>query len=68
MPNESKIGDFIVESPIIAERVEGAISLAAPHDNPFGSLLAIYLVAKSIDRGILVKVAGELRPDPRTAG
>ncbi len=65
-PNESKIGDFIVESPIIAKRVEGAIFLAAPRDNPFGSLLAIYLVAKSIDRGILVKVAGELRPDPKT--
>lgn len=63
-PGESKIGDFDVLSPLIAEPIDGTIFLAAPHQNPFGSLLAIYLVAKSIDRGILVKVAGELRPDP----
>jgi hypothetical protein len=62
-PNESKIGDFTVNSPIIDKTIEGAIFLAAPHDNPFGSLIAVYLVAKSTDRGILVKVAGELRAD-----
>ncbi|HWA53897.1 MAG TPA: hypothetical protein VG816_06970 [Solirubrobacterales bacterium] len=65
-PSESKIGDFSVKSPIVAGPIQGAIYLAAPHDNPFGSLLAIYLVAKSIPRGILVKVAGELKPDPAT--
>jgi hypothetical protein len=65
-PNESKIGDFTVISPIIDERIEGAMFLAAPHENPFGSLISIYLVAKSIDRGILVKVAGELKADPVT--
>jgi hypothetical protein len=63
-PNESKIGDFTVESPVVAGRLEGAIFLAAPFRNPFGSLISIYLVAKSIDRGILVKVAGRLDPDP----
>jgi hypothetical protein len=65
-PGESKIGDFSVESPIVAGPLKGAIYLAAPRDNPFGSLLAVYLVAKSIQRGILVKVAGELKPDPLT--
>ncbi|HEY2333557.1 MAG TPA: hypothetical protein VGH58_00930 [Solirubrobacterales bacterium] len=65
-PNESKIGDFTVESPIIDKTIEGAIFLAAPHDNPFGSLIAVYLVAKSTDRGILVKVAGELKADQST--
>lgn len=65
-PNESKIGDFTVRSPIIPETVEGAIFLAAPGENPFGSLLAIYLAAKAPQRGVLVKVAGELRADPRT--
>jgi hypothetical protein len=64
-PNESKIGDFSVKSPFFA-RFEGAIFLAAPHENPFGSLISIYLVAKSIERGILVKVAGELQADPVT--
>ncbi|MDX6602495.1 MAG: hypothetical protein QOF13_1697 [Solirubrobacterales bacterium] len=65
-PSESKIGDFSVSSPIVAGPITGSIYLAAPHDNPFGSLLAVYLVAKSIPRGILVKVAGELSPDPAT--
>ncbi len=65
-PNESKIGEFQVKSPIVSGPISGSIFLAAPHQNPFGSLLAIYLVAKSIDRGILVKVAGELKADPGT--
>jgi len=65
-PSQSKIGDFSVKSPIVAGPVQGAIYLAAPRDNQFGSLLAIYLVAKSIQRGILVKVAGELEPNPVT--
>jgi len=65
-PSQSKIGDFSVSSPIVSGPIQGGIFLAAPHDNPFGSLLAVYLVAKSIQRGILVKVAGELRPDPVT--
>jgi hypothetical protein len=65
-PNESKIGDFTVQSPLFKERLEGSLFLAAPHENPFGSLIAIYLVAKSVDRGLLVKVAGELQADPGT--
>jgi hypothetical protein len=65
-PSESKIGDFSVASPIVSGPIAGSIYLAAPHDNPFGSLLAVYLVAKSIPRGILVKVAGQLNPDPST--
>ncbi|HET7485867.1 MAG TPA: hypothetical protein VFJ64_10905 [Solirubrobacterales bacterium] len=63
-PNPSKIGDFAVKSPIVAGEIEGSIFLAAPHDNSFGSLIAIYLVAKSSERGVLVKVAGRLDADP----
>jgi hypothetical protein len=63
-PNESKIGDFTVKTPLIAGSIEGSLFLAAPHRNPFGTLVAIYLVAKSIDRGIIVKVAGRLDADP----
>ena len=63
-PNASKIGDFTVQSPLFGETVEGSLFLASPHDNPFGTLLAIYLVAKAPERGILVKVAGRLDADP----
>jgi hypothetical protein len=63
-PAESKIGDFRVRTPIVSGAINGSIFLAAPQNNPFGSLIAVYLVAKSIERGILVKVAGELKADP----
>jgi hypothetical protein len=65
-PNESKIGDFEVDSPIVAGPVEGSMFLAQPYRNPSGSLVAIYLVAKNIQRGILVKVAGKVQADPTT--
>jgi hypothetical protein len=65
-PNESKIGDFQVKTPLFEEPIAGAIFLAAPHDNPFDSLLGLYLVAKAPERGILVKVAGRLTPDQST--
>ncbi len=63
-PNESKIGDFTVDSPIVSGTLAGSIFLATPFQNPFGSLIAVYMVAKSTDRGVLVKVAGELQAEP----
>jgi hypothetical protein len=65
-PNESKIGDFRVKTPLFEEPVDGSLFLAAPFQNPFGSLIAVYLVAKAPQRGILVKVAGNLQADPNT--
>ena len=70
-PNSAKIGEFDVTTPLFDERLEGAIYLAQPNDseasgaeNPFDALVAVYMVAKSPARGLLVKVAGQLRPDP----
>lgn len=63
-PNESKIGDFTISSPLVAGAFQGSIFLAAPYQNPSGGLLAVYLVAKNAQRGFLVKVAGSLSADP----
>jgi hypothetical protein len=63
-PNQAKIGEFSVHSPFYEGFLKGGVYLAAPHDNPFGSLLGLYLVAKAADRGILVKAAGKIDPDP----
>ncbi len=63
-PNGSKIGDFTVQSPLFGETVEGSLFLASPFDNPFGTLIGLYLVAKAPQRGVLVKVAGKLDADP----
>jgi hypothetical protein len=66
-PNGSKIGEFTVKSPLFEKTIEGSVFLAAPLENPFGTLIGLYLVAKSSERGILVKIAGKLDAD-QTAG
>jgi hypothetical protein len=74
-PEGAKIGDFNLSTPLVGEKLEGAIYLAEPDDsatpapgaeNPFDSLLAVYLVARSGQSGFLVEVPGELIPDPAT--
>jgi hypothetical protein len=65
-PNEAKIGELTVESPILDGRLEGSMFFATPRDNPFGTLVALYLVAKSPVRGVMVKLAGKVVPDPAT--
>jgi hypothetical protein len=62
-PNAAKIGDFSVQSPLFEEAISGGVFLAQPFDNPFDSLLALYIVAKAPERGIIVKVAGQVSLD-----
>lgn len=65
-PNDSKVGELTIESPLIEGQIEGSLFFATPGENPFGTLLALYMVAKSPERGILVKVAGRVDADPAT--
>ncbi len=65
-PNDSKIGDFRVETPLLEEALIGSIFLARPFENPTNSLIGIYLVAKAPVRGVVIKVAGRLTPNPTT--
>ncbi len=74
-PNASKIGDFTVTTPLFSGILDGAIYLAQPDDpatstpgaeNPFDTLVAVYLVARLQERGVLVKLAGKIVPDPGT--
>lgn len=62
----SKVGTVQVTTPLLEEEAKGSLYVATPYDNPFDSLLALYMVAKIPDRGILVKQAGEVRLDPVT--
>ncbi len=65
-PVSSQIGTVTALTPLLEEQLEGGVYLAAPHDNPFSSLLAVYLLAKSPQRGILIKQAGLVHADPIT--
>lgn len=62
-PNAAKIGEVTVETPLFAAPIAGSLFIAAPYDNPFGTLLALYLVAKDPARGLLIKLAGRVDAD-----
>jgi hypothetical protein len=65
-PAESKIGTIEIETPVLAEKILGSVYIAKPYENQFGSLLCLYIVAKNPARGVLVKVAGQIEPNPVT--
>ena len=65
-PQSSKLGSLVVHTPLLEEAVEGSLYLAAPHDNPFDSLLALYIVATAPQRGVLAKQAGQIEVDRDT--
>lgn len=65
-PDASKIGSAELQTPLLAQPVPGSIYLAAQSDNPFGSLLALYVVLRDDQRGIAIKLPGQVAPDPLT--
>lgn len=75
-PESSKIGSVRVETPLLENRIlQGALYVAQQDDpatsslgaeNPFDSLLALYVVVEDRDLGIFVKQAGKVEPDPLT--
>jgi hypothetical protein len=63
-PDASKIGSVEVKTPLLADALRGGLFLASQNDNPFGSLLAAYLVVEG--HGVVIKLAGRLDADPVT--
>jgi len=66
-PDNSRIGEVSVSTPLLPKPVEGSMYLAKQEANPFGSLLAIYLALHDTEeRGVLVKVPLKVSLDPVT--
>jgi hypothetical protein len=65
-PSDSKIGTVEMHTQLLSEVVDGDVYIAKPHENPFGSLIALYVVLKSPERGVLIKIAGKVSLDPQT--
>ncbi len=65
-PESSKVATVEAETPLLEETLQGNVYIAKQKDNPFNSLLALYLVIDSPKNGILVKLAGKVSPDPIT--
>jgi hypothetical protein len=65
-PGAARIGTAQVNTPLLDHPIKGGVYVAAPHDNPFGSLLAIYIAANDKQSGVNLKLAGRVATDPQT--
>jgi hypothetical protein len=71
-PKASKLGEVEIETPLVEEKLTGDVYLAEPAPdgeggkNPFDSLVSLYIVVENPKLGVLVKLAGEGRLDPKT--
>jgi uncharacterized repeat protein (TIGR01451 family) len=63
-PDASKIGDVEVKTPLLEEALHGSVYVAQQNENPFHSLLALYLVAEG--SGVVIKQPGRVNLDPTT--
>jgi hypothetical protein len=63
-PDAAKIGSVEARTPLLDRPLQGGVYVASPEDNPFGSLLAVYVIAADAKAGVAIKLAGRIEADP----
>ena len=65
-PESSKLGTVEIDTPLLAKPLFGTAYLAEQDNNPFHSLVALYLAVDDPTTGIVVKLAGRVDLNPVT--
>ncbi|HEX6456340.1 MAG TPA: hypothetical protein VF009_07455 [Solirubrobacterales bacterium] len=65
-PDDSRIGTVKVRTQLLDHPMPGSVYLAKPYDNPFGSLLAMYIAVYDPISGVVLKLPGRVETDPNT--
>jgi hypothetical protein len=65
-PDASKVGTVEVDTPLVDHPLPGSVYLAEPHENPFGSLIALYIAISDPVTGLVVKLPARVDLDQQT--
>jgi uncharacterized repeat protein (TIGR01451 family) len=65
-PDAAKVGTVEVKTPLLDHPLNGGVYVATPDENPFGSLLALYIAVSDPQTGVVLKLPGKVSPDLQT--
>jgi len=65
-PDDAKVGTVEVTTPLLEQHLHGQIYVAKQGDNPFNSLLALYMIIRDEELGVLIKQPLKVEPDPQS--
>jgi hypothetical protein len=65
-PDAAKIGTVAIDTPLLDHPIPGSIYLAKQSENPFNSLIALYITLNDPETGVVVKLPGKVETNPVT--